>query len=275
MKTVFFDLETTGAEKDKCRIIQLAIKCIDEEGKVLINKSKLYNPGVPITAAATEAHGLKDEDVKDCPSFYDDCKKLKKIFEDSVLIGYNIIVFDIPVLLYEFDRAGVALNLSRSVIDVMKLETQLSPRTLGAVYERYTGKKLDGAHDAMNDVLGTETVLAYQQAKISKDNLDEAELFQKAGVSADSADFFGKLYYNENKELCFNFGKHKGLTVLQDKDTKQYADWIIGQAFPSQVKELLKEELKKETKKAFTHTNPIKKQGFFPIAEQPNDDLPF
>ena len=74
---VFFDLETTSAEKDSCRIVELAIKQIDDNGKVLISKSKRYNPGVKITPAATEAHGITDEMVKDCPPFSDDAKKLR------------------------------------------------------------------------------------------------------------------------------------------------------------------------------------------------------
>lgn len=285
MNRVILDLETTSAEKDKCRIVQLAIKQIDPSGKVLVSKSKLYNPGVPITPEATKAHGITDDMVKDCPSFYPDCKKLRKIFENSILVGYNLIVFDIPVLLYEFDRAGVPLNLSRKIIDVMKLETALSPRTLGAVYERYTGKSLEGAHDALADVLGTEVVLDHQMAKIEKNGLNEQELLEKAGLPPDAADFFGKLKYDDNGALYYNFGKWKGERVLRDNETKQYADWIIGnKEFASDVKKLLQDELKKSTKAQFTRAErheeklPLKQSNLFKddIKELEGiDDLPF
>jgi DNA polymerase III subunit epsilon len=287
MNKVIFDLETTSAEKDKCRIVQLGIKQIAEDGTVLINKSKMYNPGVPITPEAFKAHGITNEMVKDCPRFADDAKKLKKIFEDAILVGYNIMVFDIPVLLNEFDRAGVELNLSRQVIDVMKLEQVLSPRTLGAVYERYTGKKLEGAHDAMNDVEGTAVVLSHQLRKIANDTtLSEQydEIMDKVGVAKDSADFFGKLKYNEAGNLYYTFGKCKGQEVLLNDETKRYAEWIISEkSFASDIKRVLRDELKKSTKKEFTRPkdeadsfyNPPKQKNLFDSNGQVEDDLPF
>ena len=274
MNKIIFDLETTSAEKDTCRIVELAIKQIDETGKVLINKSKRYNPGVPITPAAQEAHGITNEMVKDCPKFEDDAKKLRKIFEDAILIGYNIIVFDIPVLLNEFERAGVDLNLSRQVIDVMKVETALHSRTLSAVFERYTGKKLEDAHSAQADVEGTETVLEYQYKKIKKDDLNLQEILDKAGIPKEFADFSGKLKFNEEGSLYYNFGKHKGLAVLLDNDTKQYANWIINnKEFSNQVKKYLREELNKGTKKQFTHPAPHKEIESFPAIAKKNIDL--
>lgn len=287
---VIFDLETTSADKDTCRIVQMAIKQIDDEGNVLISKSKLYNPGIPITPTATEAHGITDEMVKDCPRFASDAKKLKKIFEHGTLIGYNIITFDIPVLLNEFERAGVDIDMSRDVIDSMRLETQISPRTLGAVYERYTGKKLEGAHDAMNDVNATEIVLNKQLARISQDNeLNQniKELREKAGIPKDAADMTGKLKYDENGNLYYNFGKHKDHLVLESQDTRQYANWILNNKdFSNQVKKFLKKELQKDSKQQFTHTpaeskakgfyNPPKKLSLFGEEQKPDDsDLPF
>lgn len=292
---VFFDLETTSAEKDTCRIVELAIKQVDDNGNVLISKSKRYNPGVKISPSATEAHGITDEMVKDCPSFAEDAKKLKKIFETGTLIGYNIITFDIPVLYNEFERAGVDIDISRDVIDVMRLETQLSPRTLSAVYERYTGQKLDGAHQALADVEGTETVLTYQLKKIKKDQtlIDNYDaIMEKCGISKECADFGGKLKFNENGELYYTFGKHKGFTVLKNDETKQYANWIIGSPdFANQIKKYLREELKKATKQQFTHKSvntkpggsffPIKQKSFFnedpeiPVIKKDDEDLPF
>lgn len=277
MNKLYFDLETTSAEKDTCRIIQLGIKQIDELGNVLVNKSKMYNPGVPITPSATEAHGITDAHVKNYPSFYPDCKKLKGMFETSTLIGYNIITFDIPVLLYEFERAGVELNISRNIIDVMRLETQLSPRTLSAVYERYTGKALEGAHDAMADVEGTETVFNYQKEKIINNKLNAIELLEKAGLPKDAADFFGKLKYDETGHLIYNFGKKCfGKRVI---DEVQYTNWVLGEpTFPSEIKRLLREELKKLTKKQFTHPAPHKNIMDFSGTSKnglTDDDLPF
>lgn len=255
MEKLIFDCETTSANRDNARITQLAIKIIDKDGKIILNKAKLYNPQVPIEPSASEITGITDEMVKNCPTFAEDAKKLKKLFENKIIIGYNILVFDIVVILNEFERAGVEVNLSRNFIDVLKIERILHSNTLSSVYERYTGKSLDNAHDAMIDVLATETVLEYQLKQAKKNGLVLEEVLEQGNISPDAADFFGKLKYNENKELCYTFGKHKGLAVNLNTDTKQYANWILGdsQNFPSQVKQLLKDELKKGTKKEFTH----------------------
>lgn len=248
MQSLIFDLETTSADKDS-RIVQMAIRLIDENGKVLINKSKLYNPGIPISKEAFETHGISDMDVAECPSFADDAKKLKKVFEGKILIGYNIIVFDIPVLMNEFDRAGVDVELSGQVIDVMKLETALESRKLAAVYERYTGKPMENAHDAMGDIIATETILQYQLKTIERRKLNEKEIMEVSGLPKGAADYFGKLKYDENGDLIFNFGKKcMGKRVI---DEIQYANWILGEKFPSQVKKLIREELKKTIKTSF------------------------
>lgn len=287
MKRCFFDIESTGPDASKDRIVQLAIYLEDEQGNVLLDKSKLYNPKMEISARATEVHKITNEMVQDAPEFAEDARKLKKIFENSVLIVYNGIQFDIPMLMNEFERAGVTLDLSGEVIDVMRLETSLSPRTLSAVYERYTGKPLEDAHDATADVKGTKTVLEHQLAKIKKEKLDKDALLKGCGVPEGSADFFGKLTYLDDGRLAFNFGKHKGLAVLSNDDTKQYATWMTTQNFPTQVKNLLQEELKKAVAQTFKKKEP-KQQGFYPMRKQARstelfdntkgaveDDLPF
>lgn len=251
MKKVIFDIETTGADKTKDRIVQLAIHCYDENGKVLTSKSKLYNPEMPISQAAQDTHGISDKMVKNADKFSDDAKKLKKIFEDSELIGYNIIQFDIPVLMAEFDRAGVSLELSGQVIDVMKLETALNPRTLGAVYKRYTGEEMENAHDAMGDVKATSIILQHQLERIQADEMDLNKMMEAAGIPPGSADFFGKFRYDDEGFLIYNFGKHLNRRILADSDTRKYADWMLGEAFPGQVKKLIKEELKKDVASQF------------------------
>jgi len=253
MKKVIFDIETTGADKAKDRIVQLAIHCFDEDGKVLLSKSKLYNPEMPISQAALDTHGITDKMVKNAPLFSDDAKKLKKIFEDSELIGYNIIQFDIPILMAEFDRVGVELNLSGKVIDVMKLETAVNPRTLGAVYKRYTGEEMENAHDAMSDVKATEIILQYQLEKIREEDFDFDKVMEQCGIPPGAADFFGKLVYDDEGFLVYKFGKHLNKRVLFDAETRQYADWVLEpkQNFPAQVKKLLKDELKKDVAAQF------------------------
>lgn len=222
----------------------------------------MYNPKMPISAHATAVHKITDEMVSNCPEFSEDAKKLKKIFEDSVLIVYNGLKFDIPMLLAEFERAGITLDLSGEVIDVMLLETTLNPRTLSAVYKRYTDEDLEDAHDATADVEATRTVLKHQMLAIKNRKLDKNEIMKTCGVPEGGADFFGKLKYLDDGRLAFNFGKHKDLAILLNDDTKQYANWILTQNFPTQVKKLLQDELKKDVAKQFKKKTPAPTTDF-------------
>ena len=261
MKKCFFDIETTSANKETCGIVQLAIHLVDEQGNILLSKSKLYNPGVPMEQSAIDVTGITDKMLKNAPTFEEDAKQLKKIFENSELIGYNIIAFDIPILMRHFDRAGVSLELSGQVIDVMKLETALNPRTLGAVYKRYTGEEMENAHDAMGDVKATSVILQHQLERIMNDDMDLDKMMEAAGIPPGSADFFGKFRYDDEGFLVYNFGKHLNRRILADSDTRKYADWMLGEAFPGQVKKLIKEELKKDVASQFKKADKSETKG--------------
>ena len=241
MDKLFFDIETTGADSSKDRIVQLAIKVIDEEGNVIVNKSKLYNPGIPISAEATAIHGIKASDVKNCPPFKEDAKKLKKLFENKIIIMYNGLRFDIPILMNEFDRAGVEVVLSGKFIDVLKIERKLSPHTLSATYKKYTGLDLDGAHNAEADVDATDIVMTAQKERNSLSDDDLIEITDTGGM----ADYYGKLKYDDKGFLVFNWGKCRGKRVV---DEPSYASWVLSENFPSQVKKLIREEQTKGLK---------------------------
>ena len=272
MDKLIFDCETTGNNVSKDRIIQLAIKVISEDGKILLNKSKLYNPGIPINPEATAIHGIKDEDVEDAPLFKQDAKKLKKIFENKIIITYNGMTFDLPVLMSEFDRAGVDVELSGKYIDVLKNERKLFSHTLSATYKRYTGKQLENAHDALSDVAATYEIMEYHSVE-----LKEEEMYED---TSKMADFYGKLKYDDEGYLIFNFGKSKGNRIV---DEYRYAGWVLDNpTFPTQVKKLIRaEQVKHSVKKSNNHKPaqgfyqpPRNKELWEPI-DLPNDDLPF
>lgn len=241
MNKLIFDIETTGADASKDRIVQLAIRIKDEQGNIIVDKSKMYNPEIPISSSATEIHGIKDKDVKDCPTFKEDAKKLKKLFEDKVIIMYNGLRFDIPILMNEFERAGVDVILSGKFIDVLKVERKLAPHTLSASYKKYTGEDLDGAHDAMNDVNATDVIMDYQ---LKLNSLSDDVLMEMTDTEG-MADYYGKLKYDDKGFLVFNWGKCKGKRVI---DESSYASWVLSENFPSQVKKLIRDEQTKGLK---------------------------
>jgi DNA polymerase-3 subunit epsilon len=256
MQKLFFDIETTGPDASKDRIVQLAIRIVDEKGKVLLNKSKMYNPLMPISPAATQIHGITNSMVADCPKFEEDAKRLKKIFEDKILITYNGLMFDIPILMNEFDRARVEVNLSGKFIDVFKVEQKLNPRSLANVYKSYTGEELANAHDAKADNMATAVVLENQShiiwSDIDKNEADctvEEMLYQMSGTEG-MVDYYGKFGKDDQDYLIFKFGKHKGKNV-RVIDDMEYATWMLSQNFPNQIKNLIREEQKKVQRQIF------------------------
>lgn len=236
MQKLFFDIESTGIDPNKDRIVELAIRVVDEEGNIIVDKSKRYNPGVPIGKMASDIHGIKDKDVKDCPSFKSDAKKLKKMFEDKIVVMYNGLRFDIPLLMAEFERAGVDVELSGKFIDVLKVERKLSPHTLEATYFKYTGQKLEGAHGAGADVNATDVVMSAQKERNTLTDDDLMSMSDTEGM----ADYGGKLKYDSEGFLVFNFGKEKGKRA---KDCTSYVSWILdNNSFSNQIKKLLRDE---------------------------------
>ena len=64
----FFDLEATGTQITKDRIVQIAIVKIHPDGKEE-SYNKLVNPTIPIPKEISEIHGITDADVKNEPTF--------------------------------------------------------------------------------------------------------------------------------------------------------------------------------------------------------------
>lgn len=247
LKIASFDLETTGVDTNKDRIVQLAI-CyfqISTQKKEMFVIGKyefLINPGIPIPAGASEVHGITDEMVKDCPSFEEIVEYIKQTFQDAdCLSGYNIGSFDVPLLLNEFDRVGVEMNFTDKVIlDTFKINNHFNPRTLSNVYRNYTQKELQNAHDAMVDVDGSNEVLMCQieQHELDFENPKEIELLVNNGKPR--VDFAQKFTINEDGEYAFNFGKNQGKSVLFDTG---YLHWMLKQDFPNDTKNWIKKFL--------------------------------
>ena len=161
----FFDLETTGVDTMKDRIVEIAVIKIFPNGN-RESKKYLINPEMPIPKEASDVHGITDEMVADCPTFSKYAKNLNEYMGDSDLGGYNSNSFDIPMLVEEFKRSGIVFDLkNRNYVDVLNIEKQVSSRKLGDVYSRYTDKILEGAHDALIDIEATIEILDNQIEK--------------------------------------------------------------------------------------------------------------
>jgi len=249
----FFDLETTGITISKDRIVELSILKIMPNGTQDLHTMRI-NPGIPIPAEVSLIHGIYDEDVKDAPLFKDIAKNLAKILEGCDLSGFNIIRFDVPLLTEEFLRCGVDFNVSkRKLIDVQKIFHLMEKRNLSAAYKFYCNKKLIGAHGAEADTLATFEILEKQiekyEGEIAEDNLgnkvgvieNDMEVLHKLALQ-NMVDLAGRIVYNTNGVEVFNFGKHKGKSVVEilNKDSSYY-DWMQRGDFTLDTKNKLTE----------------------------------
>ena len=164
---VFFDIEATGLNVVKDRIIQLAMIKYRPGADEAEEWTSLINPGpVMISEEAYRVHGISAQMVANKPRFEQLADKIWDFIGDADLGGYNSDRFDIPMLMEEFARAGKDFNLeNRNTVDAQKIFYKMEPRTLSAAYRLYCGKELENAHDALEDVRATVEVLKGQIEK--------------------------------------------------------------------------------------------------------------
>jgi DNA polymerase-3 subunit epsilon len=234
----FFDLESTGVDTNKDRIVQIAMITIYPDG-TSIEKDVLINPEIPIPLEAAEIHGITDEMVKDAPKFKQIAKSLVDQLEGCDMGGFNSDSYDINLLLAEMDRAGVDFSIEgRNLVDVMKLYRILYPNTLSDIYKRLIGKDLEGAHDALVDVKATKEILD----KILPEDLETSEdidLFCQGDKKR--VDMAGKIYQDEKGDYRWNFSKNKDELVTADKG---FCNWLLSNDFPNETKNKVREIIK-------------------------------
>ncbi|MFI3265134.1 MAG: 3'-5' exonuclease [Rikenellaceae bacterium] len=238
---VFFDLETTGVDTSKDRIVEVSMVKVMPNGEEVI-KTRKINPQMPIPAASTAIHGITDEDVKDCPTFSQIARSLEKFIEGCDFGGFNSNRFDLPVLVEEFMRAGVDVDFKRrKFIDVQNIFHKMEQRTLVAAYKFYCQKDLTNAHSAEADTLATYEVLKSQLDRY--DELEnDIEFLAKFSTHNESADFAGRIIFNENGEEVFSFGKHRGVPVEQVFEREpSYYSWMMNGDFPLYTKKVITE----------------------------------
>ena len=244
-----FDLEATGLNISKERIVEIAILKINPDGSEERFKS-LINPEMLISDEVIKIHGISNEDVKDAPTFKDLSNKVIEFIGDADLAGYNSNKFDIPLLAEELIRVGCNFDLSdRHFVDVQNIFHKMEQRTLSAAYQFYCNKELIDAHDAMNDTNATWEVLKSQleKYKILEQNIPYLAQFSLAG-NLKTLDFAGRLVINENGEGVYNFGKHKGKTIKEVHEIEPgYYSWFISPNtdFPLYTKQKLRDEMGK------------------------------
>ena len=249
----FFDLETTGTVITQDRIIEIAVIKLFPNGEMQ-RKSDLINPTVTIAPESTAIHGISNDDVKGKPTFKEVAKDYARFFEGADLSGFNILKFDVPVLVEEFLRAGIEFDYSRKrIIDAQRIYHVMEKRSLSAAYQFYCNKSLENSHTAEADTQATMEVLLAQVARyenqvasdglgkpigVIKNDMDELNKLTASNL----IDLAGRMVRNEKGDALFNFGKHRNKGVLAVlKDEPAYYDWIMNGDFALDTKRKLTE----------------------------------
>lgn len=236
---VIFDLETTGTSISQDRIVEISLlKIFPDEREEL--RTYRINPTIPIPLNVSEIHGIYDDDVADKPTFKELANELNNFLKECDFGGFNSNKFDFPLLVEEFFRAGVEFEIERrKFIDVQRIFHLKEPRNLKAAYKFYCNKELENAHSAEADALATYAVFLAQLEKYEDLPQDIEKLHNMSGQS-NLADLAGRLIYNPQQEIVFNFGKHKGKRVTDVfKQEPGYYEWMMNGDFALQTKQVL------------------------------------
>ena len=249
---VFFDIESTGLNVGTDKIVEISMLKIMPDNTELL-RTELINPQMHIPELVSELHGIYDKDVADKPTFAELASSIRDFIKGCDLAGYNLQKFDIPLLVEEFLRIDIDLDLRGvRVVDVQNIFHKMEPRNLRAAYKFYCAKELENAHSAEADTIATFRILEAQLSKYENtvvvDENDreyipiqnDVEMLSAFSTSNRHVDFAGHIIFDKNDVEVFNFGKHKGVSVEQVfiKEPSYY-DWMMKADFPLYTKKII------------------------------------
>jgi len=237
---VFFDLETTGINIAKDRIVEISILKVFPNGNKE-SKTWLVNPEIEIPEEVIAVHGITNEKVAKEPTFKTLAPQIHQLIKGCDLAGFNSNRFDVPLLAEEMLRAGLDdFDLTNiKFVDVQTIFHKKEQRTLGAGYQFYCGKTLEGAHSAEADTMATYEILLAQIKKYDDIGATVSELSTFSSHQK-RADFAGFIQFNQQDQEVFTFGKYKNRTVLEVLEENQgYYNWMMNADFPLYTKKVL------------------------------------
>lgn len=249
---VFFDLETTGVNVGTDKIVEISmVKVMPDQSEIVWTHR--VNPGMHIPGPASLIHGIYDKDVADEPSFSELAPEIAAFLKDCDLGGFNLLKFDVPLLVEEFMRIDFDFSLRGvKIIDVQNIFHKMEPRTLSAAYRFYCGEKLENAHSAEADTVATYEVLKAQLDRykgveysdrddnVSVPIVNDVDRLAEFSCGNRNVDLAGHIIWNEKDEEVFAFGKHKGEVVREVfRKERNYYDWMMKADFPRYTKKII------------------------------------
>lgn len=235
----FFDLETTGIDVARDRIVEISVLKVFPNGNKE-SKTWLVNPTIPIPEQSTAIHGITNEKVANEPTFAELAPHVYNMIKDSDLAGFNSDRFDIPLLAEEMLRAEVDFDMKNRVsVDVQTIFHKKEERTLSAAYKFYCNESLENAHSAEADTKATYEILKAQLDRY-EDLENNIKTLSEFTTRKKSVDFAGFIALNKEGKEVFSFGKHKGVLVEEVLDKEPgYFGWIQNADFPLYTKKVL------------------------------------
>ncbi len=233
-RIIAFDLETTGTNTSTDQIIQIAYGYY-VNGELKEPITKLFKPTIPINPGAQRVHGISMEKLQNEPLFRSEAAELREIFSSAEgFMGYNV-GFDISVIQAEFERSGVPkLDLSNvSIYDAYLIWTKHEGRSLSHAVERFLGKPMEGAHDALADITATVNVFDKMVDEFSMEEYNGNDF--TAIFKGNKVDFGGTFRW-EDGEVVLGIGKHKGTRAVDVASKSNYLQWIMKSDFSSDAK---------------------------------------
>ena len=250
---VIFDIETTGLDIINDQIIDISLIKIDLDSSEKLKQYKI-KPAIKISKESTEIHGISDKDVENCKPFQFYSKDIFDFIKGCDLGGFNILKFDLPILIEEFMRCNIELKLENiKIIDALRLYHLMEKRNLSSAYKFYCNKILENAHDSYADTKATVEIIKKQiDFYMNQEVIDnKGNKLGKITSNIDSigsiinnniVDISGRIIKNSDGKEIFNFGKYKNqLVEAVFKENPQYYHWMINNDFPLHTKKKISE----------------------------------
>jgi DNA polymerase-3 subunit epsilon len=230
---VFFDLETTGNDRNKDQIIEFCFLSFHPDGSCS-QDAAYVKPGIPVSPSATAVHGICTEELYNRLSFASYAEKIFHIVKDCDLVGFGILQFDVPLLFNELHRNGHVWDYTRcNIIDACNIYKRNTPRDLTAAFKHYCSGKFEDAHSAYADTLATKEVFLSQIVKhqLSIESLETIARF--SNYDKPLVDLSGKFTVNDQGDILVNIGNNRGQKAL-DNISLMY--WMLDKDFSEDVK---------------------------------------
>ena len=256
---ILFDLETTGLDLVKDRIIQIGYIKVYPDGREE-RECLFVDPGLEISEEVTKITGITNDDVAGKPTFKELAPELQKTFEGCDFAGFNSNHFDVPMLAEEFLKAGIDFDFSKCrLVDVQTIFHKMERRNLAAAYKFYCGRKMEDdfdPHKADNDTEATYRVLQGQLDLYNSTHQDDKDRCLENDIdfladfskTNDNVDFAGRIIWKELpnakgekvRQEVFNFGKYKGRPVAEVlRRDPGYYSWMQNGDFTYNTKQVL------------------------------------